>query len=306
MHLDPTVTLIGLVLTTAAVPPFAVAKPAVCDPPRYVVTEGVARLGGAPPAPVVLAVTGRRVSLSGGCRPTRARRRGTRIVATWARCGSLSTLRLDARLPATCDTITGTLTAKDAAPIPFAAAPSRCGDGVVDAGAAEQCDATACADGGVCAACSCGAAACAASAVPNEGWIHVPVGTDIHYAHNPPASGPHYPIWARYREHTATVPRGYWVHDLEHGAIVLLYRPDAGSAVIDAMRAAYAALPPDAACGHERALLTPDPLLDRPFAVVAANSELRCDVVSQQAILDFATVHRGHGPEDACADGSYP
>src|SRR5438309_1483095 len=64
-------------------------------------------------------------------------------------------------------------------------------------------------------------------AVPNEGWTHVPEGSAIAYRHNPPASGPHYPVWARYRIHAQVVPRGYWVHDLEHGALVLLYRPDA-------------------------------------------------------------------------------
>jgi hypothetical protein len=51
---------------------------------------------------------------------------------------------------------------------------------------------------------------------------HVPVGSTIQWNSNPPSSGPHFPIWAAYQSYTAPVPRGYYVHDLEHGAVVLL------------------------------------------------------------------------------------
>ena len=70
--------------------------------------------------------------------------------------------------------------------------------------------------------------------VPNEGWVHVTEGSVINYQHNPPASGPHYPVWLRYQEYTTVQARGYWVHNLEHGAIVFLYRPDAPPASVAA------------------------------------------------------------------------
>src|SRR5260370_23441538 len=78
--------------------------------------------------------------------------------------------------------------------------------------------------------------------VPNEGWGHVPEGAAVTYQNNPPASGPHYPVWARYEEHAGVIARPYWVHNLEHGAIVLLYRPDAPAATIAALRDAYRAI----------------------------------------------------------------
>src|SRR6266498_111206 len=65
------------------------------------------------------------------------------------------------------------------------------------------------------------------SAVTNEGWIHVTEGSTVNYQHDPPALGPHYPVWARYQAYTTAVARLYWVHNLEHGAIVLVHRPDA-------------------------------------------------------------------------------
>ena len=70
------------------------------------------------------------------------------------------------------------------------------------------------------------------SAVANEGWAHVAEGTTVTYRNNPPASGPHYPVWARYQAYTTAVARPYWVHNLEHGAIVLVHRPDASPAVV--------------------------------------------------------------------------
>ena len=68
----------------------------------------------------------------------------------------------------------------------------------------------------------------------------------------------HYPVWARYEEHAAPVARGYWVHNLEHGGIVFLYKPGTPAATVEALRAAYRALPNDPACGHKRALLAAD------------------------------------------------
>jgi Protein of unknown function (DUF3105) len=143
-------------------------------------------------------------------------------------------------------------------------------------------------------------------AVANEGWLHVPEGSAIAYAHNPPASGPHYPVWLRYEAFSPPIARGYWVHNLEHGAVVLLHRPDASPDVVATLRAAYRALPEDPQCGHSRALLTPDPLLDTPVAVVAADVVLRGSCVSPTAINAFVTAHRGKAPENVCAGGTRP
>jgi hypothetical protein len=142
--------------------------------------------------------------------------------------------------------------------------------------------------------------------VPNEGWAHVAEGVDVTYRHNPPASGPHYPVWARYELFTAPLARPYWVHNLEHGAIVLLHRPDAAPSLVQALQDAYRSLPADPACGHTRSLLTPDPLLDRAVAVVAADAVLRGDCVDAAAIRQFTTARRGRAPEDVCTPGSRP
>lgn len=142
--------------------------------------------------------------------------------------------------------------------------------------------------------------------VPNEGFNHVSEGSALTFRHNPPASGAHYPVWARYAEYTTPLARGYWVHNLEHGAVVFLYRPDTASATVDALRSVYRSLPADQECGLPRALLTPDPLMPRPIAVVAWDWVLDSDVVEPSAILDFVLSHRGNGREDICEGGTAP
>jgi hypothetical protein len=63
--------------------------------------------------------------------------------------------------------------------------------------------------------------------VPDEGAKHVTV-ADIPYQHIPPASGPHYDTPAQWEFNTSEVPEGTWVHNLEHGGLVLLYQCDTG------------------------------------------------------------------------------
>lgn len=151
-----------------------------------------------------------------------------------------------------------------------------------------------------------GGCAMTESGVPNEGWTHVAEGSEVTYRHNPPASGPHYPVWLRYQSYTSAMARPYWVHNLEHGAIVLLHRPDAPPAVVSALGDAFRSLPADPECGHPRALLTPDPLLARAVTAVAADFVLEGDCVSGDAIRRFTTTHRNHGPEDICDSGTRP
>jgi hypothetical protein len=144
------------------------------------------------------------------------------------------------------------------------------------------------------------ALAVGAQNIPNEGWNHVEDESELVYNHNPPASGPHFPQWAGYQVHTEVIKRGNWVHNLEHGAIVFLIGPNASEDQRQLMLDAYEALPNDPDCGHRRALVTEDPLLDSAFAVVAADIILDTDDATLEDILTFAQSCRDRAPEDIC------
>src|SRR5882724_4807922 len=58
---------------------------------------------------------------------------------------------------------------------------------------------------------------------PSEGNLHMGLCSPLFYATNPPSSGNHYPIWAAYQTYAQPLLPGFWVHNLEHGAIVMAY-----------------------------------------------------------------------------------
>jgi len=141
---------------------------------------------------------------------------------------------------------------------------------------------------------------------------HVAIGTDVTYSSNPPSSGPHYPIWAAYQEFTTPVDRRYYVHDLEHGAIVLLYKCDDGSGcpeIVQGLRQVAAAIPDDPLCTalgptpRVRVVITPDPLIDVPIAAAAWGWTYRATCLDVPSLIAFAQAHYDQGTEDTCGNG---
>ncbi len=140
---------------------------------------------------------------------------------------------------------------------------------------------------------------------------HVEIGTEVAYNSNPPTSGPHYPVWAAFQEYDRAVDRRYYVHNMEHGAMVLLYKcatRDACPDVAAKLRAEMDLLPADPICTEikNRVILTPDPLLDFPVAATAWGWRYRAQCVDAPTLRDFARDHYGQGPEAVCANGQFP
>lgn len=138
---------------------------------------------------------------------------------------------------------------------------------------------------------------------------HVPVGTDVTYNSNPPTSGPHYPVWAAFQEYTSPVDRRYLVHDLEHGAVLLLYRCDkAGgcSDVVQGLRAVRDSLPRDPGCADDvrvRVVIAPDPNLPVPVAAVGWGRAYKADCVDLPSMKTFVAEAYAKGPENLCVNG---
>lgn len=147
---------------------------------------------------------------------------------------------------------------------------------------------------------------------------HVAIGTDVTYSSNPPSSGPHYPVWAAFQEFAAPVDRRYYVHDLEHGAIVLLYNcallpggdaaPSTCDSLVQQLRDLMNALPQDPLCDADvgvrrRVVLTPDPLLTVPVAAAAWGWTYRAQCFDRGTLDAFAHEHYAHAPENECLNG---
>lgn len=137
---------------------------------------------------------------------------------------------------------------------------------------------------------------------------HVGTCTPVKYATNPPSGGNHWPQWAAFKKYSDPVPREMYVHDLEHGAIVLAYRcqgacPD----VVAALGEVFDSLTDDACPGapgpSARVILTPDPLLDTPIAAAAWGATYTATCIDVESLKAFAKANYAKAPEDFCTEG---
>jgi hypothetical protein len=136
--------------------------------------------------------------------------------------------------------------------------------------------------------------------VPLEGQNHVDEGSVISYQSNPPASGPHYPVTAPYGVSEQTIPPGYWVHNLEHGGIVVLYNcaepcPD----TVAQLREAFVNLPRSRAFNRVKLVATPYPGMSSKIAYAAWGKVQELDEFDYDQLLRFYNAYVDKGPEQA-------
>jgi hypothetical protein len=151
---------------------------------------------------------------------------------------------------------------------------------------------------------SCGTVVTPSAPLPSP---HVELCSQVAYTTNPPTSGPHYPTWAKYKVYDRRIGRPFWVHDLEHGAVVVAYNcPEGCADEVAALTSFLAARAPDPLCSaavRNRFVVTPDPELDVRFAAMAWGFALESDCFDLGALGGFIDEHYAHAPEDLCNDG---
>ncbi len=104
--------------------------------------------------------------------------------------------------------------------------------------------------------------------VTEEGKNHVPEGDAITYKTYPPSSGTHYASTGEYGFSDKEIAEGKLVHNLEHGAIVLYYKPGLPADVLDSLRQAYTSLPLSKH-GKVKLIIAPYPKLQTPMVIAA-------------------------------------
>jgi hypothetical protein len=148
----------------------------------------------------------------------------------------------------------------------------------------------------------------------DAGHNHVSIGTPVQYDTNPPCAGDHWPVWAVWGTHSTAVPPEYFVHNMEHGGVVLLYNcPNGCPDLLLALECFVQAQPVDPLCSSQgtgvdnRFLISPDPDLDGTWAAAAwgyyITSSAPC--VQIASLTDFVTAHYGNGREALCAQGQF-
>jgi hypothetical protein len=109
--------------------------------------------------------------------------------------------------------------------------------------------------------------------VTTEPGTHVDEGAPLQYSHRPPSSGMHWgtvPQPQEYRMYDTPLSPGRWVHMLEHGAVVVLYRPDLCDAgCVQQLGSFYDSAPRSNLVGIRHLTITPYTDMDHAIAVVA-------------------------------------
>ena len=139
---------------------------------------------------------------------------------------------------------------------------------------------------------------------------HLALCTPIDYPTNPPCGGPHWGLWAAFGVSENAIPRELYVHDMEHGSVVLAYRCDgACPEVLAALHEVVAKEPADPLCDptvHDRLVMTPDPLLATPIAAAAWGTTYTATCIDDASLRAFVAAHYAKGPENTCAQGLEP
>jgi len=154
-------------------------------------------------------------------------------------------------------------------------------------------------------------------AQPDMGNLHIAVGSNQRYSYCPPASGPHYnnsgvdgPIPAKYYgPDDGTKPEG-WIHNLEHGGVVILYNCSMGActdATATTLQTLAANFPNSPICGIKAGGITA-PVIARfdsmatPFAALVWDRVLLLNTLDTAKILEFyKTEGEQTDPEPQCA-----
>ena len=128
-------------------------------------------------------------------------------------------------------------------------------------------------------------------AVGGAGHINGP----LDYPDKPPVGGNHNPCWAHWGVYERELATERWVHTLEHGGVVFLFRCDGDcSSEVAAMASIVNANP--------QAILTPYAALPTRFAVVAWGVRITADCFDKARFQRFYDEHVGRGPEQVASN----
>jgi hypothetical protein len=137
---------------------------------------------------------------------------------------------------------------------------------------------------------------------PETGHTHVAVGTRVGTGAFP-SSGNHWGAWAPWnRIYTRPVKRGFYLHNLEHGGLVLSYKCSAATESAACGEAAANLEALKAAFGKERVIVTPDPDQPTMYGVRSWRTGYRASCYDEERMLDFMTSFFGRGREDTGAN----
>lgn len=142
---------------------------------------------------------------------------------------------------------------------------------------------------------------------PEANHTHLAVGTIVPTWGDFPAAGNHWGAWAKWNTvYTKPVKRGFYLHNLEHGGVVLSYGCSSPTESAECAEAAANLEALKAASGETRVIITPDPDQPALYGVRAWRFGMLADCYDESRLLDFLSSTIRHGREDVDANPPIP
>ncbi len=126
----------------------------------------------------------------------------------------------------------------------------------------------------------------------DKGRNHVESVSLNDYNSVPPTSGPHFGSQTNWGIHKEPVPEGYQVHNLEHGGVLIQYKPDLAVDIVDKLKAVGESY------DWKKIILAPYAPLDKNIGITAWTRLDKFDDFDEARIRAFIDAHRNHGPEN--------
>jgi hypothetical protein len=132
----------------------------------------------------------------------------------------------------------------------------------------------------------------------DQGQRHLKEGeTFAEYNSNPATSGPHNSTPAPWGIKDQEIPDQTLVHNLEHGGIVISYKPDLPADQIEQLKQIFNTLPESSNFNKIKAILVPRAANDRPISLTAWTYIDHLDSPDGAKIKEFYLSHIDKAPE---------
>ncbi|MBA3416270.1 MAG: DUF3105 domain-containing protein [Chloroflexia bacterium] len=112
---------------------------------------------------------------------------------------------------------------------------------------------------------------------------------DVDYPQDPPAGGPHNPVWQSCGFFEAPVRPEHAVHSQEHGAVWITVRPGLPERDVTLLQRLTER--------NEYILVSPYPEQEEPVVLSAWGAQLRLEEATDERLRAFVRAYAGNGPE---------
>lgn len=134
------------------------------------------------------------------------------------------------------------------------------------------------------------------TAQTDAGRTHISPGKQVAYKAAIPTSGPHGEE-APWGYSPQQLPNENIIHNMEHGGIVVSYRPDLDSATIEKLRALFTKPYAVSSFQPTKVIIMPRAGQQEPIVLASWDRLLKLDSYNQQTLIDYYLTNVGHSPE---------